>query len=98
MMYALQTLFASYNRNFPTYLAKNFMKIKCFFFNVFYVKIHFDIKFTHKITISQFSRAWSHNDVIRGLNMNGWYVFRDQRKENGLRYTLVVKRLSDLQY
>ena len=46
--------------------------------------------FTHKMTISQFSWARSHYDVIVTSYINGWYLFWYQWKEDVHTYTLVV--------
>ena len=70
-----------------------------FFLRFFYVKINFCLYFTHKIIISQFSWAHSHYDVIVTSNINGWYLFWYQWKEDIHTYTMVVNLgLYDLQY
>ena len=55
-----------------------------------------------KMTISQFLRACSHQNVIVRSYINGWYLFWHQWKEDVHTYTLVVNLgnlgLYDLQY
>ena len=59
-------------------------------FTIFYVKINFCLYFTHKMTISQFSRACLHYDVMVTSYISDWYLFWYQLKEDVHTYTLVV--------
>ena len=60
------------------------------------------IFYTKKMTISQFLRACSHQNVIVRSYINGWYLFWHQWKEDVHTYTLVLNLgnlgLYDLQY
>ena len=73
------------------------MKIACFY--DFCLQINLCLYFTHKKTISQFTRACSHYDVIVRSYINGRYLFWYQWKEDVNTYTLEVKLgLYDLHY
>ena len=72
--------------------------MKIAYFYDFYVKINFFLYFTHKMAISQFSRARSRYEVIVTSYIDGWYLFWYQWKEDVHTYTLVNVGLYDLQY
>ena len=73
------------------------MEIGCFY--GFVSKKHFCLYFIHKTTISQFSRACSHYDVIVRSYINGWNLFWYQRKKDARTYTLeLTLGLYHLQY
>ena len=62
--------------------------MKITFFTIFNLKINFSLYFTHKMINSQFSRAYSHYDIMVRSYINGWVLFWYQWKEDVHTYTL----------